>query len=145
MSLNESLEYRLAMRYVDDFADELLIRDHHSAMECCDCEELLSKGIVACQWLDRMESTLREASYVGLIDFSGEAKEAVVSLYHAWLKGSEGADRWIENLAGRGYRPENIARYEECQAEIRDRIQQRAWLSLARKARQTRSSEEVAQ
>ncbi len=142
MSLNDSLEYRLAAHYVDDFADHVM-KDHYAAMESYDCQELMEKGILAFEWLDRAEKTIREASYLGIVDFTVDAKESVEKLYGAWLNPCVKVDQWLDNLLAQGYRPANVDRFQECKAEVADRTQRKAWASLARKARLKRLAEEA--
>ncbi len=141
--VENSIEYRIAKQYVDEFADDVIMKEHKHAMDCMDCEEWLNKGITAHLWITQVENTLRVASYEGLVVLTTEVKDAIETLYRLWLRPCAEADEWIDRVLANGRTPENLGEYRECKAKIIDQIQRQEWLKLGQKARKRRFAEEA--
>jgi hypothetical protein len=144
MSFADSLEYQIAQRRVSDFTDEVM-DDHHQAMDALDCEDFLEKGIKAEESLARLEETLREAMYLGLLVNPANgpgAKEALSTFYRDWLNRCEEADAWATRVIERGYRPANLDRFLQVRESVESRVDQADWMERSAKSRRQRFSEE---
>ena len=144
MSFSDALEYQIAQRRVREFTDPVM-DEHHQAMDSLDCEDFLEKGIRAEESLARLEETLREAIYLGLLVnpvHGPGAKEALDEFYHAWLNRCEEADQWVARVLANGYRPTNLNAFLHCRESVEARVAQADWMSRSASSRQQRFSEE---
>lgn len=146
-SVCDALEYRIAERRVDSFADRATEQSHHQPDQFGDellaCEAWLQMGIDACEWLHRAEDAIREASYLGLIELTAELKSSMATLYEKWLAPCERAEHWASQLVAQGCPPSNLRQLLDCKDSILDRIQRQDWLDLAHKARLRHFAAEV--
>lgn len=108
--MSASLELALAKRLVSSYVDESeqWKTDHHHAMECWACQEWLQRGIDAFHWLQRAEEVFTQAEFHGIYEMSTADRDAIESLYVAWLAPCDPTEEWVATLAGRGYCPENL-------------------------------------
>jgi hypothetical protein len=103
---------------VQDFVskEEQLLADHHEAMECRDCEDLLDAGIQALAFVRSAEMILTEAARRGVAPVETPIVEAIRILYESWLRPCASAERWITELAGTGHAPNNLAEFRQAKA-----------------------------
>jgi len=107
MDLSEALDLQIARRKVQDFHDQL-ISDHQDAMACRDCEDHLTLGMLAFQWLNRADETLAEAAREKLIDYTPDIHSMLEDLYKLWLEPCPKVFAWIGKVLESGHRPENL-------------------------------------
>lgn len=141
--MEQSLELRIANESVRDFHEEIM-REHHAAMACCDCEERLQKGIVAYRWLSNAEATVREGIVRGFLEGekATEALEAAYLLYQTWLYPCETAWKWVELLQLEGYTPDNLEEFRECADQVAAWVEEHQWREKTRVARSRRFAAE---
>jgi hypothetical protein len=114
------LQLRVARRRLKSFADESkLIDGHRQAMERLDCEAFLQLGIDAYDWLVRADQAIRKAMLAGGEEHSPRTEQALENLFRAWLEPCKLANKWITSIGKRGQSPENLARFRECETEVR--------------------------
>ena len=141
--MEENVYLGVARIQVQAFSAESdLMRDHYEAMDCWKCEAFLQSGINAYRWLTEAEQLLREADYQGMSDFTPELRSAVESLYNAWLKPCELADKWIADVIRRGYSIGNLVQFRDIRADVEDRLEEIEWGKLATRARENAWSDE---
>jgi hypothetical protein len=102
-----------AQQEVDAF--EAVLREHHEALNCRDCEEFLQKGISAYAWLERAEDTVLQAENDCLREYDQSVHDAIDALHRQWMGPRQRAERWIAELASKHFEPENLAEFRECQ------------------------------
>lgn len=108
------------------------MHDHHAAMACRDCEDFLKQGLDALRWLRQTEVILREADYEGLQEFTPQAREAIRSLYVAWITPCEHAERMIDVQVKNGYQPDNLKEFREACGLVRDTADRIDWHKRAK-------------
>lgn len=122
-----SITRSLVERYADDC--EAWKADHQAAMDCCDCDEALARGLQVFQWIEELDAQLREADSLGIVDYSREAYDAVTELYRLWLLPCDLADAWISKIDGGGYTLDNLAEFKEACEQARATVEDREWLA----------------
>jgi hypothetical protein len=134
----------VAQRRVREYTDESdrLMQDHVDVLACGDCEAFLQHGINAYKWLQSAEEFLREADYQGLVAFEPDLRDALDSLYEAWMRPCEFAERWIVQNVQRGCQISNLAEYRAICEEASELLQEREWRRTAKRARVLLASEE---
>lgn len=115
-----NLLLRSATRHVRDFADESeLMREHVQAMDCRDCEAYLQIGIDAFEWLIRADENFRAIVFSEKAEYDPRIDQAIQSLFRAWLPPCEFANQWIDSQLQSGYHPDNLAKFRECERQVR--------------------------
>jgi hypothetical protein len=127
--LEDSLEYQLARQSVADYSDAAPKRG--AAIHAADCEQLLAKGIGAYRWLDRVETTLRQAAYEGRFDWNPQIELSLAQLYSSWFLACDGARRLVDELTSQGDRPSNLEQFEAICSEAEDRAERQEWLKAS--------------
>ena len=142
--MSDNLALSLARIRVHAYADASgeLMKQHAEAMECRDCEDFLKMGIEAYQWLQRAEDTMREADYAGIFEFTRETRETLDTLYVAWLKPCEFAEKWIASLNNRSYFPDNLSKFRDACERAQESVQNRDWQNRATNTRVLGTAEE---
>ena len=114
------LQLRVARRRLKSFADESkLIADHRRAMESLDCEAFLQLGIDAFDWLVRADQAIRKAVLAGCAEHNARTQQALESLFRAWLEPCALANKWVAKIEKQGHALDNLARFCECETEVR--------------------------
>lgn len=142
--MDSCLELELARNSLIDFTtatphDQVTAR-HVEAMECRKCEEKIQYGIQAFKWLVRAEETIREALYRNLIPPTRDPREALHTLYTAWLEQFEGVSEKIARHKEAGYECSGAAELYECANRVQEWLSDSEWRSSA--ARANRANQE---
>jgi hypothetical protein len=110
---------RTATTFVHSYASEdAVIEAPRQSDDRRDCEDFLQLGIDAFDWLIRADQTFREAIFDGYKDFDPAVENALRSLCQLWLKPCERARKRIEIQLSRGYKVDNLDRFNECCEEM---------------------------
>ncbi len=111
------------------------MRDHIEAMQCCDCEALLSKGVRAFDWLTRYEESLLEGIRRGLVEPSEALDAALKTLYKDWLLPRDHAEAMIKPQLESCFEPDSVREFRECCEKARDWLERCDWLERTKLAR----------
>jgi hypothetical protein len=116
----EMLAYRMAQQHVNSFdhEGEELIKDHHEAMDCFDCEAFLQLGIDAFHWLILADETLRRAIFSGKREFDPKIQQTIEGLFVAWLRPWKRANEWVDVQVQRGFEVANLDEFLKCSEEV---------------------------
>ena len=131
----------IAKQKVDDFHEQVM-HQHRAAMECLDCEEYLTTGIVVYKWIIRAEGIARAAIYEDLVDNRAELIQCIEELYRKWEETGRVAMEWVEEVRDSGHRPDNTDEFLDARTEVIDRIERREWVRQVANARETRFASE---
>ncbi len=142
LPIDDALEYRIAKSKVDAYRNDPVLQDLYNAQGFADCEQWLEKGINAFSWLERLEETIKAAAAEGVFECTPDVNEALDSLYEAWLVPCQPTERWIAALNERGYRPENLDKFQECRELVDEHIQRAKFQEATRRTRARAFSEE---
>lgn len=119
MPNGEALVLRIARSRVKDYTDESdLMKQHHQAMDCRDCEAFLQLGIDAFTWLIRADRDIRSAAFDKKIEWGEQFDEAFEALFRSWLEPCGFADDWIKVQLQRGSSVDNLAKFRECCEQV---------------------------
>ena len=105
--MSSDLSFELAQKHTQSFAENVL-HEHHDAMQCRDCEEMLEAGITAFKWIVIAEKVLREADQNGIMDLTLETENAITALWEYWIKPVEKAEQLIAQTLEKGFVPDNM-------------------------------------
>lgn len=98
---------------------EEVMREHHEAMECYECEDFLQLGIDAFHWLIRLDRRTRRAVLSGEVEHSEATDEELRNLFRRWLEACRDAHNSVRRQQQRGYDLENLGEFENCYEEAR--------------------------
>ena len=96
-----------ARREIDHF--DAVLAQHHTAIACRDCEEVVQQGIKAFDWIDRAEEALIRAEDDCLVDYSPEAHQQIHQWYASWLDSAKQVLASAADLARSGYEVASVA------------------------------------
>lgn len=109
-----------ARKTVREFAEHSsVIRDHHDAMECRDCEDFLERGIHAFESLIRADQFFRLAVAEGSLEYDPVIEDALEKLFRVWLDPCDRAYKWVDSLHQRGLEIDNLDTFKRCETEVR--------------------------
>jgi hypothetical protein len=136
-TMSGNIPLNLAQKRVHAYAEQYddVIALHHQAMDRMDCEEFLQLGIDALKSLRMAEETLREAAYEGIFEFRPEVREALDTLYNAWLRPCEAAGEWIERLRLSQHVPDNLDAFRKACEIAHEIVGRRDWRNRTSSAR----------
>jgi hypothetical protein len=114
-----NIALRTATTFVNSFTSEdAVIEASRQADDCRDCEDFLQLGIDAFDWLIRADQKIREAIFDGAEGFDPLVEDALRLLCQRWLKPCEHARKWAVIQFNRGYKVDNLDRFNECCEEM---------------------------
>lgn len=116
--MTESRALQFARQKVESYTDEVM-RSHYEAMDCLDCETYLQLGIEAFRWLVWADQAIRRAVFADKTAYESEVEEALRSLFVAWLRPCDSAEKWIEVQRDRGFEVDNADEFRRCCEEVR--------------------------
>lgn len=109
-----------ARKTISAFAEHSeVLREHHAAMDCRDCEDFLDRGIHAFHALIRADQFLRLAVAEGSLKYNPAIEHALEDLFRAWLGPCDRAQRWVDSLQQQGFEVSNVEAFKQCEAEVR--------------------------
>ncbi|HUE71501.1 MAG TPA: hypothetical protein VMP01_11510 [Pirellulaceae bacterium] len=129
----DSLEYRVAKGRIESYehsADEIS-RASEEAQECLECEDLLQKGIKACEALEILEIVVRDAVAEGHLQPTPEVKSLIHALFAEWLQQSQRAAKWIDRQIEKGYDLKHLAEFRESCGRVEEWLDRQDWLTRA--------------
>lgn len=125
------LSLELAQKHTQSFADNVM-HEHHGAMQCCDCEEMLEAGIKAFKWINIAERVLREADASGIVDLTNDMEESITKLWEYWLDPVEKAKLLIESSMSKGFVPDNIDEFHQVVEKAIEKIERVGLINASR-------------
>jgi hypothetical protein len=120
----KDLGLELAQVKISNFHDhDYVMKEHHEANECVECQEWLKIGLKALEWLRGAEKTIFESANEGLLILTPEVVGKIVSLYEAWLIPCGPAEDWIQKITKNGYLIDNLDAFRKSVEEVKQSLQ----------------------
>lgn len=142
----DNLELRIARSKIERFQHEAnasVVSESTAALDCMACEEFLSNGIAALEWLERSEQCFHEADSEGIFEVTTQLSEAIETLYSAWLIPCPRAEQWIVRCRANGYEITNLDQFRDCKSRVQDWLDRNVLYKKSKEAREERFAEEA--
>jgi len=119
----QGASFDFAVRRTEEFSNTItardkVVKDHHEAMDCRNCEEYLCAGIESYHWIMRADESIHSALYDGEIEADSEAFTKLQELLLMWLDACRATKVWAEENVTKGYDVDNLDEFRVCLKEV---------------------------
>ncbi|MBA3485105.1 MAG: hypothetical protein H0T51_25190 [Pirellulales bacterium] len=120
MSSNLNLEIaRAAMASYHGISTDDVMKDHHEAMDCRNCEAFIQLGINAYNWLMRADCAYRQAVYDDPSCYDAAFDAVIHESLKQWLGESQRAEKWVAVQVKRGFGIDGLQEFRNICSEVR--------------------------